>query len=111
MATHRSARLQVCQQCSKDAVLSGTSSCKDPSLFCLCHQLDDGRFMICCDQCNDWFHGDGVGIAFDRRRAAKDDWRFICPRCTHPISSQVVTDDCPSSPTVFYPSTPCMSLQ
>ena len=112
MATRRSARLQARQQRSKDAVSPGTSSCKAPSLFCLCHQPNDGHFMICRDQCNDWFHGDCVGItSADRWCTAKDNWQFICPRCTHPIRSQVVTDDCLSSPTVFYPSTPCVSFQ
>ena len=108
MAIHRSARLQARQQHSKDAVLPGTSSCKAPSL---CHQLDDGHFMICHDQCNDWFHSNCVGItSADRWHVAKDNWQFISPRCTHPVSSQVVTDDCLSSPTVFYPSTPCVSF-
>ena len=82
MATRRSARLQARQQRVKDAVSPETSNYKDPSLFCLCLQPDDGRFMICCDQCNVWFHGDCVGItsAGEKRRAAKDDRRFVCPR-------------------------------
>ena len=62
MATRRSARLQARQQRIKNAVSPETSNCKDPSLFCLCLQPDDGCFMICCDQCNVWFHGDCVGI-------------------------------------------------
>ena len=113
MATRCSIRLQACQQCVKDAVSPETSNCKDPSLFCLCLQPDDGHFMICCDQCNVWFHGDCVGITFagEKRRAAKDDRWFICPRSTYSVSSQVDTDCCPSSPTAFYPSTTCTSFQ
>ena len=86
-----------------DAISPETPSCKDPSLFCLCLQPDDGRFMICCDQCNVWFHGDCVGItsAGEKRHAAMDDQRFVCPRCTHSVSSQVDNDSCPSSPTIL----------
>ena len=113
MATGRSARLQARQQRVKDAVSPETSNYKDPSLFCLCLQPDDGRFMICCDQCNVWFHGDCVGIisAGEKRRAAKDDRQFVCPRCTPSVSSRVDIDCCPSSPTAFYPSTPCTGFQ
>ena len=39
--------------------------------------------MICCDQCEEWFHGDCVGITVGQgkrmERAGQD---YICPICT-----------------------------
>lgn len=49
------------------------------SLYCVCRQKDDGTFMICCDECSDWFHGKCVGIL---ERDAKFVDNFVCPNCT-----------------------------
>ena len=56
----------------------------------------------------------GITSADERRCAAKDDFQFKHPRCTdsdNSVCSQAATDNCPSSPTIFYPSTPCMGFQ
>jgi hypothetical protein len=29
-------------------------------LYCVCRKPDNGEFMIQCDKCNEWFHGDCV---------------------------------------------------
>ncbi|XP_056004155.1 uncharacterized protein LOC130049934 [Ostrea edulis] len=29
--------------------------------YCLCRQADDGKLMIQCDRCEEWFHGKCVG--------------------------------------------------
>ena len=35
----------------------------DPErLWCICQKPHNNRFMICCDRCEDWFHGSCVGI-------------------------------------------------
>lgn len=35
----------------------------DPDrLWCICKKPHNNRFMICCDQCEDWFHGKCVGV-------------------------------------------------
>ena len=35
----------------------------DPNrLWCICRQPHNNRFMICCDMCQDWFHGKCVHI-------------------------------------------------
>ncbi|KAI8357789.1 hypothetical protein BD560DRAFT_197126 [Blakeslea trispora] len=35
----------------------------DEKLYCLCRQpYDVARFMIACDRCDDWFHGECIGI-------------------------------------------------
>jgi len=36
----------------------------DPEkLWCICRQPHNNRFMICCDGCEEWFHGQCVGIS------------------------------------------------
>lgn len=46
---------------------------------CLVHT----RFMICCDRCEEWFHGDCVGITEARGRLMERNGEdYICPNCT-----------------------------
>lgn len=48
-------------------------------LFCLCRQpYDESQFYICCDRCQDWFHGRCVGIL---QSEADNIDEYICPQC------------------------------
>ncbi|KAG5899121.1 hypothetical protein JTB14_021623 [Gonioctena quinquepunctata] len=48
-------------------------------LYCLCQQpYDESQFYICCDRCQDWFHGRCVGIL---QSEADNIDEYICPRC------------------------------
>lgn len=39
--------------------------------------------MICCDRCEEWFHGDCVGITEVRGRLLERNGEdYICPNCT-----------------------------
>lgn len=41
------------------------------------------RFMICCDRCEEWFHGECVGITEARGRLMERNGEdYICPNCT-----------------------------
>ena len=59
--------------------------CKLHSLFlCLCSFPNPlSRFMIACDKCSEWYHGDCVGIGKMRgRQMEKAGTEWICPVCT-----------------------------
>lgn len=51
------------------------------------------RFMICCDQCGEWFHVDCIGITEEEgNRMAKDDEPYICHQCEHPVHHEPQVD-------------------
>lgn len=55
----------------------------DPDrLWCVCREPHNNRFMICCDKCEDWFHGKCVGVtrAMGRQLEIKG-LEWICPKC------------------------------
>ena len=40
------------------------------------------RFMICCDICEDWFHGNCVGITVAQgKRMEREGKEYVCPIC------------------------------
>ncbi|KAK5645407.1 hypothetical protein RI129_006707 [Pyrocoelia pectoralis] len=48
-------------------------------IFCLCRQpYDESQFYICCDSCQDWFHGRCVGIL---QSEADNIDEYVCPNC------------------------------
>ncbi|KAG8222875.1 hypothetical protein J437_LFUL003520 [Ladona fulva] len=48
-------------------------------LYCLCKQpYDESQFYICCDGCQDWFHGRCVGILQSEADSIDE---YVCPSC------------------------------
>nr|XP_032810704.1 PHD finger protein 3-like isoform X2 [Petromyzon marinus] len=66
------------------ALSDESDSENDPNkLWCICRQPYNNRFMICCDRCEDWFHGDCVGITVSRgRQMERNGEDYICPNCS-----------------------------
>lgn len=49
----------------------------------MANECSINRFMICCDRCEEWFHGDCVGITEARGRLMERNGEdYICPNCT-----------------------------
>jgi cpG-binding protein len=46
--------------------------------YCICRTSDTNRFMIGCDNCNEWYHGDCISITED---LAKKILKFYCLLC------------------------------
>lgn len=68
---------------------------EDPQrLWCICNKPYNNRFMLCCDKCDQWFHGSCVGVT---RRQGKNiereklDW--CCPNCSKEVTATGLTDD------------------
>ena len=46
------------------------------NLHCVCRQPDTGSFMICCDSCNQWYHGCCVGL-----KSKPPNGKWYCNKC------------------------------
>jgi COMPASS component SPP1 len=64
------------------SVAGDDGSESDQGTYCICHGPDDHRFMISCDSCSDWFHGNCVGM--DKETGEKLVQQYVCPRCEEP---------------------------
>ncbi|KAK0665333.1 hypothetical protein QBC41DRAFT_349678 [Cercophora samala] len=61
---------------------AGGMSESDSGPYCLCRGPDNHRFMIACDRCEDWFHGDCIGM--DKWTGENLVQKYICPNCSDP---------------------------
>ena len=58
---------------------STTSSSKKQKTYCICEcDGNDGRFMVACDGCNNWFHPSCIGTTKQEVEKVKN---FYCPKC------------------------------
>ncbi|KAK3363373.1 hypothetical protein B0T25DRAFT_587332 [Lasiosphaeria hispida] len=62
------------------SVTGAGDSESDSGPYCLCRGPDNHRFMIACDRCEDWFHGDCIGM--DKYTGENLVQKYICPNCS-----------------------------
>lgn len=55
----------------------------DPNkLWCICNQPHNNRFMICCDTCEEWYHGKCVNVTKAMGQMMEQEGReWICLYC------------------------------
>ncbi|XP_048584367.1 CXXC-type zinc finger protein 1 isoform X2 [Nematostella vectensis] len=51
---------------------------KEGAVYCICRQSNTDRFMIGCDNCDEWFHGDCIGILQGDAQMIR---KFYCKPC------------------------------
>lgn len=49
-----------------------------PSYYCICRKSDSGGFMICCDNCEEWFHGKCINISKAHSKLIE---HYYCDEC------------------------------
>lgn len=61
---------------------------KKEKVYCICRTpYDETKFYVGCDLCNNWFHGDCVGIT---EESSKTMTEFICSECKHARDTQEI---------------------
>ncbi|OQV23596.1 CXXC-type zinc finger protein 1 [Hypsibius exemplaris] len=50
----------------------------DETVYCICRTTDIKRFMIACDKCEEWFHGDCIHITLKASKAIE---KYFCRKC------------------------------
>lgn len=53
----------------------------DHGPYCICRGADDHRWMIFCENCEDWYHGECIDLSKEIGESLIE--RFICPLCTN----------------------------
>ncbi|XP_063978171.1 uncharacterized protein Pps isoform X2 [Diachasmimorpha longicaudata] len=83
----------------------------DPNrLWCICKRPHNNRFMICCDVCEDWFHGKCVHVSTAMGQQMEEQGiEWVCPNCSkkkgdEPSRSQKIGKI--PKPEVLSPKTP-----
>ncbi|KAK2711375.1 hypothetical protein QYM36_012529 [Artemia franciscana] len=63
----------ICEGCKK------RGDQKQEELYCICRQpYDESQFYICCDKCQEWFHGRCIGILAAEASSIDE---YNCPNC------------------------------
>ena len=115
MATRCSTKIQARQQRNCEVAAPQTSiDAVAPTLkvYCLCCLPEDGRFMICCDHCNEWYHGDCVGITSEVGQKMNDaNEEYVCPSCSSNTTSVSSGSVGSHTSSVIYSCEPCVDFQ
>ena len=60
-------------------------------VHCKCRMPEEGRWMVCCDQCNIWYHEECVPVPPDVRHDEEDEVPWKCPGCETGIPLHICT--------------------
>eukprot|EP00009_Paramoeba_aestuarina_P009091 CAMPEP_0201519686 /NCGR_PEP_ID=MMETSP0161_2-20130828/10168_1 /ASSEMBLY_ACC=CAM_ASM_000251 /TAXON_ID=180227 /ORGANISM="Neoparamoeba aestuarina, Strain SoJaBio B1-5/56/2" /LENGTH=484 /DNA_ID=CAMNT_0047917801 /DNA_START=124 /DNA_END=1578 /DNA_ORIENTATION=+ len=67
------------------------SPSKKTKSYCFCGGIDDGSFMICCDRCEMWYHGNCINLNPIKGREMRN---FICHRCRGvPLEEKIILEE------------------
>lgn len=59
---------------------------KKEKVYCICRTpYDETKFYVGCDLCNNWFHGDCVGITEESSKTLTE---FVCAECKQARDTQ-----------------------
>ncbi|KIL93451.1 hypothetical protein FAVG1_03432 [Fusarium avenaceum] len=53
----------------------------DHGPYCICRGADDHRWMICCENCEDWYHGECINMSKEIGESLIE--KFVCLHCTN----------------------------
>lgn len=84
----------------------------DPDrLWCICKRPHNNRFMICCDVCEDWFHGKCVHVSKAMGQQMEEQGiEWVCPNCAKKKIDNSTTKTT-KSPSIKSPKIPESSFQ
>ncbi|XP_076020173.1 PHD finger protein 3 [Genypterus blacodes] len=82
---------------NSDSAWDGNNCCG------LCKKHHNNMFMVGCGRCDDWFHGDCVGLDLTKvREMEEEDQMYVCLKCCEDESTKVE----PEVPSVAKPEEP-----
>ncbi|XP_061814728.1 PHD finger protein 3 [Nerophis lumbriciformis] len=75
------------QPANSESVWDGNNCCG------LCKKHHNNMFMVGCGRCDDWFHGDCVGLDLPKvREMEEEDEMYVCLKCCEEESKKVEPD-------------------
>ncbi|XP_072247242.1 PHD finger protein 3 isoform X2 [Leuresthes tenuis] len=85
------------QPANSESVWDGNNCCG------LCKKHHNNMFMVGCGRCDDWFHGDCVGLDLAKvREMEEEDQMYVCLKCCEEESKKVE----PEPPAAIKPEVP-----
>uniref|UniRef100_A0A672IHT5 PHD finger protein 3 n=1 Tax=Salarias fasciatus TaxID=181472 RepID=A0A672IHT5_SALFA len=90
-----------------EELAANTDSAWDGNNCCgLCKKHHNNMFMVGCGRCDDWFHGDCVGLDLTKvREMEEEDQMYVCLKCCEEESKKVEPEP-PSAPKPEVPAKP-----
>lgn len=62
--------------------------------WCICRKPHGNKFMICCDGCEEWFHGKCVGITMEQGKVMEKRGReYVCDKCREKRAKEAQMSD------------------